>query len=770
MRQTIHTITMLLAFMSGAFFCSGQAKAPVNGLVRDVVTRKPIEGAAITFTSADETANAVSGSDGRFEAELSPGRYLVKVNILSYEVSVLELLAVAGKTTSLVFDMHERTVQLEEVVVESRAVTSRADASVVLPIEKVLRMPANFFDPVRMLTSYPGVVTANDQANNIIVKGNSPNGLLWKLNGMDILNPNHLANAGTISDRPVATGGGVNILSAQMLDNTSFYSGDIPSRYGNAVSGVLDMTVREGNQRDHEFTAQASLIGLDMAAEGPMGKRSSFLANYRYSTVGLLSKMGLNFGGEEITFQDFSFHLKTAAGDKGSLSFFGFGGLSSNWHPAVPRADWEIAKDKYDIDYKSGTAAAGIRYDVPLGEGYTLSLGSTWSGNTQERYSLAPEMIADAGNAWLLTSSNLLSSMALLRGKLSREVVMEAGATVNHYDLDLEDRGFSAGNWFSQNSTPLHTSNTLLQPHLELTWNHQRLKLQASGHGIYSTLTEQGAVDVRGKIQYRTGQESFLGLSAGEVRQQLQTGVNFINNPGLRFFTKQYVELDYRFSLAQWSFQPAVYYQHYKDVPLGLSGYSSVLNTLGEYNPDELRNGGTGENKGVTLQAERRFTSGFYILTGASFYDSRFSNIGFENMSTRFNGRYNAMITAGREKGRSKGSGRSAFGVHGRFVAMGGLKDMTIDQLNSAISGLTVYGSAYTTDPFSVTMKDYFRFDLRLSWRKDKQGYTRTVGVDIQNLTGMQNEAYYYYDHVARAVKTQYQVGIIPVLVYRVDF
>src|SRR5262245_40020780 len=188
---------------------------------------------------------------------------MCEVSVLGYEGSAQEVLAIAGRTQLVKFQLTEQPTQLESVTVTSRAVDT--DAEITLPIEKVLRMPANFFDPVRMLSSYPGVVAVNDQANNIIVKGSSPSGLLWRLNGMDIVNPNHLANAGTINDKPTANGGGVNILSAQMLDNTAFYSGNVPARYGNLSSAALDMTLRNGNSQRREYTAQASLIGLDFA-------------------------------------------------------------------------------------------------------------------------------------------------------------------------------------------------------------------------------------------------------------------------------------------------------------------------------------------------------------------------------------------------------------------------------------------------------------------------------------------------------------------------
>jgi hypothetical protein len=269
-RPSVIIFLTLLASWQGAFFCQAQSLvATVNGEVVDKGTQARLEGALVSFTSADKKSNTtISGADGRFTIELSPGRYIAEVSLLGYAGDQQEALVISGRTLLVKFQLTERTTQLENVTVTARE--AAGDEQISLPIEKVLRMPANFFDPVRMLSSYPGVMTANDQANNIIVKGSSPSGLLWRLNGMDIVNPNHLANAGTITDKPTANGGGVNILSAQMLDRTAFYSGHIPSRYGNFTSGALDMNLRSGNPNKREFTAQASLLGLDFSAEGPL--------------------------------------------------------------------------------------------------------------------------------------------------------------------------------------------------------------------------------------------------------------------------------------------------------------------------------------------------------------------------------------------------------------------------------------------------------------------------------------------------------------------
>ena len=117
-----------------------------------------------------------------------------------------------------------------------------------------------------MAANYAGVSGTNDSRNDIIIRGNSPIGILWRLNGIDIPNPNHFGNAGT-------TGGPISILNNNTLGNSDFITGAFAADYGNATSGVFDLKMREGNNEKKEFTAQIGFNGFELGAEGPFSKK-----------------------------------------------------------------------------------------------------------------------------------------------------------------------------------------------------------------------------------------------------------------------------------------------------------------------------------------------------------------------------------------------------------------------------------------------------------------------------------------------------------------
>ncbi|HHS95012.1 MAG TPA: TonB-dependent receptor, partial [Phaeodactylibacter sp.] len=231
----------------------------IRGTVVDAFTKTPIEGASLVLRGGQSMKSCRSDSLGRFRLEeVVVGRYTLDLSHLAYvSLEVPELLVESGKELILELLLEEKAANLQEVVVAGQRWRGSPLSTVStqrITVEEVQRLPATFDDPARLIGSYAGVVNVHDGANHISVRGNSPNSTAWRLEGGEIVNPNHLADAGTSGNRPAATGGGVNLLSAQMLDYATLYSGAFPADYGNALGGIMDMYFRQGNDEKHFFT------------------------------------------------------------------------------------------------------------------------------------------------------------------------------------------------------------------------------------------------------------------------------------------------------------------------------------------------------------------------------------------------------------------------------------------------------------------------------------------------------------------------------------
>ena len=190
----------------------------------------------------------------------------------------------------------------------------------------------------------------------------------------------------------------------------------------------------------------------------------------------------------------------------------------------------------------------------------------------------------------------------------------------------------------------------------------------------------------------------------------------------------------------------------------------STLNLQEEFVKNKLVPEGTGRNEGAEFVVEKRFEDQLYFLVSGSIYRSLFgAESSDQYWSGRFDGRYTAAAAAGKEWDLR----RNAFGLHFKALSFGGQRERLIDQVASAEQGYTIF------DPmsdYSVTLPNYFRIDLRASWRKNMPGRTRTLSIDIQNLSNRENGAGYYFDTFKQQVQLRKQLGIIPVLTWRLEF
>lgn len=765
-----HSLVVRIVVLLAGLFCSSwlfaQQNQQVSGRVEDYTTHTGLAGASIVLTGDSITEGTTSDASGFFIFNnISPGRYTLKVSYTGYETVWQELLVISARRSEVVITLREFQNVLDEAAVVSSRTQAYEPGTHSITNEKALRLPANFFDPVRVITSYPGVMTANDQNNTIVVRGNSPAGLLWRINGLDVVNPNHLANAGTFSDKPAAYGGGVNIISSQLMERTDFFTGSLPARYGNALSGVIDMKLRNGDTTDYHYTAQASLIGLDVAAEGPAGKRknTSFLANYRYSTVGLLSNLGVKFGDEDIQFQDLTFSVNSTLSRGRSLSWFGFTGASKNVFEHKDPADREVEKDQYDIEYRSKNFGTGLIFNQTM-RSVNLSTGASFSGSRQERDQFASPEIA-AGIPKVIYEDRMAFDKLVLSafGRMSAKVnnyLMETGIQVNYIQDDIALRNQTGLDPETRQGGSVE--GLLLQPYaqwkvlLSDKWN----ALTAVRY-VYFTYNQTASVEPRMALEFLPTSNSSFTVSYN-LLSQLQSSATYVNsNKDLELTKSHHLDLGYTFVSGRGlRISSAAYYQMLFDVPVEENPSSfSWLNSIEVYPPSGLVSEGTGKNYGFEVLAEKSFFNRSYFIAGASYYRSQYKGSDKIERNTRFDGNYSLNVTYGREWSRIKKQSQRNVGVSSRLMYLGGLRETPL-----------VAGVPDETRAFANKLNDYFRLDLRLNWRKNKNGYTRTFAVDIQNLFNVQNEAYHYYDHVKGKVTTQYQLGLIPVLVYRIDF
>lgn len=774
-RQLILCFALTMTTMTFTF--AQELTQTLRGTVTDKTTGKALEG--INIKLLDSRYGTATDAVGQFSMSgIEIGRYILQATAVGFDtLTIAEILLQSGKETVLHLQMQPGNTILSEIVIigESNPFPNDIPSVTLLTQEATVRYPGTFYDPARLILTYPGVANDNDQANGIIVRGNSPNGILWRLEGADIVNPNHTPNAGTFSDQVTQNGGGVNMLSAQLLGTSAFFRGAFPTEYGNALGGVMDMRFRAGNNQKTEFTGQIGLIGIDAAVEGPLSQKSkaSYLVNARYSTLGLLSTLGVPLGDEEINFTDLSFNLAFPFRKGGELTVFGVAGNSENVFEAERDSTlWEFEKDNQDIRFKSNTIITGATLSLPVGKKSNWRTVFAYSSLNTERTSEVLNANYALQDRDLATNDQVKASLhSTFTHQLSAGQKLKAGAVLTQQDYEI---------YQEQNQQPFargEGGGMLLQPYLDYSAQLSRnLQLNAGLRYSCFTFNNTDAVEPRASLNWRVAPDQNLRLAYG-LHSQLQIPQLYFaiisnnSNEDLELSKAHHYVLSYEKRLnVKTKLTAEAYYQDLYDIPVQANAQTdfSAINMLEGFVRTPLENSGTGRNYGVELGIEKYFNGEFFYLSNISIYQSKYTGSDGIKRDTRYNGNYTFNLTGGKEWTKNKDNGKQRiWGVNLRLVSLGGFRETPIDVAASQEAQRTIYVPGQA---FDLQQDGFFRADLRIYLRKNKPGRSSMLILDIQNATNQENPAFRYFDSYTGTVVQKNQLGIIPILSYRWTF
>ncbi len=443
----------------------------ITGRVLDKDTRQPIPQTHIILESVDTQKIEISDSSGAFKSENIPlGRYDVRVQHLGfYHYQIKDQLVEAGNVVFL-----EILLSSSPLVLESLEISAGPDnypisslSQNTISLEQSQRYAATFYDPARLATTFPGVASANDQANHISIRGHSPNFITWRIDGLDFVNPNHLTNAGTMSDRPSINGGGVSVLSAQMMSDSKLLRGAFPVSYGNALSGIFDIKLRKAEKENWSYTLQGGVLGVEAAIEGPLDKekKGGFMTNYRYSTIGLLSAAGLDVGDEKINFQDLAFKLDADSKKAGSFSVFGIGGLSNESFESERHPDkWETLEDRIDTEFQSNMGGIGLTHQLLIGQNSRINNKLSFSHiSSQREGNLITDSLESLAIEYDQYAQSLISFCSQFNTRINQANSLYAGFQYNQIRYNLVSSLFDSIGTIHYNARGQGTLN-LYQP------------------------------------------------------------------------------------------------------------------------------------------------------------------------------------------------------------------------------------------------------------------------------------------------------------------
>ncbi|MBP6334938.1 MAG: TonB-dependent receptor [Bacteroidia bacterium] len=788
----VRIILFVTGFLLLQLYCSDVlAQIPtqvVRGTVTDKVSQEKLFGATVLLLDSSKTNGSVCDEDGKFRLDNVPlGRQYVRVSIVGYKETTIAVVVTSGKEVVLDIELEQSVIQGKEITIVAERQKDRANNEMTtvsarsFTVEETSRYAGSLNDPSRMAANYAGVSGSNDARNDIIIRGNSPLGLLWRLNGIEIPNPNHFGSIGT-------TGGPISILNNNLLDKSDFMTSAFPAEYGNALAGVFDLQMRTGNNEKREYLGQLGFNGFELGAEGPMGKNGgSYLANYRYSTLGVFQAVGIEIGAGAAVpqYQDLSFNLSFPTAKSGKFSVFGIGGISN-----VEVLDEErdtTATDLYNdgarqdgyFGNKMGVIGVQHTYFFNSNTYSKLNISASTAG---EDYKVDSISSVDEKPVPVYRNSSNQQKYSLnysWNKKFSSRDYLKVGFILDRYQYSYQDSSYEFDHW--QKYTDFDDGSFLLQVYSQLQHKFtDRLSVNLGLHYQQFMLNQTNAIEPRAGIRWEMKEGQALSAGAG-FHSQLQPmyiyfqktylpDASYIEtNTNLGLTRSIHYVLAFDKSLGQnMRLKTEAYYQNLYQVPIETRpSWYSILNEGADFgigSVDSLHNSGDGENYGLELTLEKFYSHGYYFLFTGSLFESKYTGSDGLKRNTAFNGNFTVNLLGGKEWTIRK---KNVIAFNLKMTYAGGKRYVPINEEASEIAGETVYDYH---NAYEDRRKDYFRTDIKISYRMNRKKATHEISLDIDNIFNTQNIWQEVYDPNSGTIKTEYQLGIFPIPLYRVTF
>jgi hypothetical protein len=798
--KTICFYSLILSF----FICTtAQAQTRLSQTIRGVIIDKesnaPIEGANV-FILKDSmvvTSSQTSESGEFILKDILVGRVNFAATYIGYKrVFITNILLSTSKETVLNIEMESSVAAIKEVEISGKRKGETINEMAVLSarafsVEETERYAGSRGDPARMAANFAGVSGTDDSRNDLVVRGNSPFGILYRLENVVIPNPNHFAVAGS-------TGGSVGILNNRMLSTSDFLTGAFPGEFGNAIAGVFDIRYKNGNNQRHEYTMQLGLMGAELFGEGPLSKKekSSYMFNYRYATLEGLVKLGIDIGTEAIPYyQDFQFKLNFPQKNGDNISVFGLGGYSNiNFITSTrikpEKRDIYSSKDQ-DEYFKSGIGILGVTYTHRVNENAysksSFAVSTQYNKNNFYRVyrhvdSLTENFVNDSMRAKLsYFFVNTRYTLSTYRNqKIGARHAVRYGITTEIFQPMFVDSNYNENSFMWEKRLDYSGIHLLIQPFVQWKYNiSEKLTFVSGLHAQYFTLNHSWSTEPRASLKWQFKPNQSLSFGTGLHSQLLPMYQYFLQNKDKQLYNKQ---LDFMRSLhivagydiffkKDIRIKAEAYFQYLWGIPVDtLSTSYNMLNEgtgFDRFFPDKLVNAGKGRNYGLEVTVEKFFTHNWFMMFSGSVFDSRLTGSNGKWTNSDFNGNYILNLLGTKEFRWTKPKRINTIGIGGKLTFGGGQRYTPYD---TTLSKINDEGVVIDSLRNQFQFKPYFRFDLKINYRCNTKRFTHEVGIDLVNLSFSKNILRLQYVSPEQPGKEVYQLGFLPLFYYRLDF
>ena len=767
----------LLSFFIFPILLSAQTTQTIRGIVQDIASETPIEYATVVVLNTNPPIGATSDLSGQFVISGVPvGRHDIQASFMGYESVILkDILVTSSKEVFLEIQLRENANLLQEIVVSPKITKAEPlnNMSIaggrMLSVEEASRYAGGFDDPARLASSFAGVSSSIGN-NGIVVRGNSPKFLQWRMEDVEIPNPNHFAEVTTFG------GGGLTALSSHVLGNSDFFTGAFPAEYNNALSGVFDIYLRRGNNRKRENTVQIGIIGIDVASEGPFKKESnaSYIFNYRYSTLGLITSL-LPENADGTNYQDLSFKLNFPTQNAGVFTVWGIGLIDRSGQTAkTDKAAWDYMQDRETQDVKQFMGAAGSEHKIYVGENAFIktTLAATISGMDLHTERMNGDMQLIPHNVIKNTNWNFILASSFNK-KFSAKHTNKTGIRLTglKYDMLLKDAGKTQD---IQTITDESGFSSLLSAYTNSSFAFtDKWTLNVGLTSQLFTLNSRYTIEPRAGIKWHFSPNQSIGLAYGlhsrlEMLNYYFTKTGEETNKNLDFTRAHHLVLSYNLNIGDnYNLKIEPYVQKLYNVPVVADSSFSFINLQGDwFITDRLVNKGEGLNYGVDLTLEKYMSRGYYYMLTASLFNAKYK--GGDNVwhNSRYNRNYVLNALLGKEwmLGKNK---QNILSANIRLTYQGGERYSPVNETLSNIREDVVYDE---NEAFSKQLPAAFIAHTSISYKINKRSLSHEFALKVINLTGYKDFYGHRYNFFTHQVDANNESIIIPNISYKIEF
>lgn len=766
----------------------------ISGVVLDQEDDLPIIGAHVIVKDSDPVIGAITDFDGNYSLNLRGlENPTLIISFVGYKSQIIEVNSSdlpQDLTISLVSEMLQTVVVTAskgtEPVNEFATISARR-----ITIDETEKLPGGFNDIGRMAQNFAGVQKADDTTNEIVVRGNNPGSVLWRIDGIDVPNPNHFSELGT-------SGGPLSLLNTNTIRDSDFYTGAFPAEYGNATGAAFDIRLKNGRKDRVHFLGQVGFNGFEAMIDGPFAKNSdaTFMINYRNSNLTLIEKMNLIDFDIHLgvpTFNDLAFKVNLPTSKHGTFSAFGITGksdVSTEASRIISNGDSredavQKAKDEArDEHFGSLTGIYGINHHYRLGDNTLIQSNLSYTlSNSYFNLDTLDLHFKPHQNYEQNFLENRIAGSVKADHYFNNQHQIKAGFTFTRLNYHINQSIFNPllNDMIGFRDERHNTS--LINSFLQYKFQNEsgRLSVSPGLHYQHFLLNNTYSVEPRLSASYTISDAHKLNIGIGQHSQTLPLNVFFQLgnqdsstpenlNRNLGFQKSIHYVVGHNWQLKDnLKLNSELYYQKLYDVPVSGNALNSwsLINSggfdYGNEMPTVLMNSGEGQNYGVDFTLEQSLNRGWNGMVTTSLYKSQYAGSDGIWRNTTWDGNYIVNAIVGKEI--SLASNKLNFNLKTNWA--GGKRYTPIDLDASREAGRTIRN--HDMD-FTEKYPDYFKMDFRIGFEMPINRFTHEFVLDFQNITNRRNVLFDSYSPTTRNIKTTYQLEFFPVFQYRFLF